>query len=717
MFKTALNFKNKSNTSSKQTTKISEKYIEEIFNKFLNKFDHHGDDALITKEFYTKYVYNHILDADFINNLIDLTLNCRTVYKQLWYNVQNSINRNDLNNIHFTIYNREENYILESFVVILRKTINEEVEKGIRTENGALSYVPELCLSSHLNLFWKLVRNVDDNVILDLFEECWNKESEQIRSRELLFRTMFHLRDFRYNEGKGERNLFRIFIRWLATYSVETRRYWSAILSIIPEYGRWDDIYLPILEKTDDKQMNIKIGKEVYSSGKYNGNITDLEKEAFNYLGTQIAIDMEAMRNNKPVTLAAKWAPSEKSKWNKMGKAYYKLMSVMNVKPKKLRQDVTVLRDYINIVESILTHGEDYLLTKEYMSKMPSQAIRKLKKALERRSPEWENYINSLKNGESNINSSACMPYEWVHEYLSRNYGNIKEENDIIESQWKDYLNNLRKSFNIDVNDKNEKNAPRLLVMADTSGSMFGDRAIEVCLSLACVFSRLSHSSFRDTLITFESEPKFITIPNSERGSLRDTLEYLTDQRLFPWGGSTNIEYAFVELLRWAETFTYPHDHPKYPRRIGLHQDDMPEKILIISDMQFNSCCTGNEGIKHPYLRTINSIYDGWVTCNENTEEVIEETNDERISNLYKRSGYKMPTLIYWNVRANEDVPVRGDEENRVLLSGFSPALFKQVIENINEINPEDIYLKSVMSSRYDKVIDAIKPLMEYESL
>ena len=76
-----------------------------------------------------------------------------------------------------------------------------------------------------------------------------------------------------------------------------------------------------------------------------------------------------------------------------------------------------------------------------------------------------------------------------------------------------------------------------------------------------------------------------------------------------------------------------------------------------------------------------------------------------------------MPTLIYWNVRANEDVPVRGDEENRVLLSGFSPALFKQVVENIDEINPEDIYLKSVMSSRYDKVIDAIKPLMEYESL
>ena len=117
---------------------------------------------------------------------------------------------------------------------------------------------------------------------------------------------------------------------------------------------------------------------------------------------------------------------------------------------------------------------------------MPSQAIRKLKKALEKRSPEWNDYINQLQNNNIKINSSACAPYDWVKDYFHRN-SIVKQNNEIIESQWKDYISNLRKKFNIDINDNSESNAPKIVIMADTSGSMFGDRAIEVCLSLAWV--------------------------------------------------------------------------------------------------------------------------------------------------------------------------------------------------------------------------------------
>ena len=721
MFVSALNFIKKQNSENKREnknqifteTKINHDFIRSEFNKMISKFDYkinklghdNGKDAT-TKSFYEIYIAPYLFTNTFIDDLVNLTLDDNYVYEKLWNKIKYDININFLKDNHKYIINQDENLLLNSFIIKIRKYIHEEVSLGIRTENGALSLRAEFSLSIHLNLFWKLIRGVDEQDIINLFEECWNMEKEQIKSRELLFRTMFHLRDFRNNEGKGERELFRVFMRWLATYSIETRRYWSILLSLVPEYGRWDDVYVPILDSTNNKNENISIGKNATKNGIYIGNISDNEREALGYLGTQIMVDLEAMRNNRPVTLAAKWAPSENSKWNKKNKAFYKLMDSMKTTPKKLRKDITLLRSYINIVESILSHGEDYKLTKEYMSSMPSQAIRKLKKALEKRSPEWDDYINQLQNNNIKINSSACAPYDWVKDYFHRN-SIVKQNNDIIEAQWKDYISNLRKKFNIDINDKSESNAPKVVIMADTSGSMFGDRAIEVCLSLACTFARLVHSSFRDTLITFNSNPSFIQIPDSERGSLRETLEFLTNQNMFPWGGSTNLEGAFMELLKRALGFRYPADHPMYPNKKGLHRDDMPEKMIIISDMQFNACRNYNS------LHKNNNIWEEWDNCNVN----MEETNNQRITRMYEEAGYDVPGIIFWNVRACNDVPVGGDENNTVLLSGFSPSLFNQVLENIESMNPESIYLNTVMSNRYDKVIDLVKPLMEYETL
>ena len=112
--------------------------------------------------------------------------------------------------------------------------------------------------------------------------------------------------------------------------------------------------------------------------------------------------------------------------------------------------------------------------------------------------------------------------------------------------------------------------------------------------------------------------------------------------------------------------------------------------------MQFNSC-------DYNYTGRNNKRYN--------------ETNNERIERLYNDNGYKIPSIIYWNVRSSNDVPVEGTDDNKVLLSGFSPSLFNQVIEKLDDLNPEKIFLNTVMSSRYDKVIDAIRPLMEYEQL
>ena len=54
-----------------------------------------------------------------------------------------------------------------------------------------------------------------------------------------------------------------------------------------------------------------------------------------------------------------------------------------------------------------------------------------------------------------------------------------------------------------------------------------------------------------------------------------------------------------MELLKRALGFRYPEDHPTYPNKKGLHKDDMPQKIIIISDMQFNACRNYNSLYKN----------------------------------------------------------------------------------------------------------------------
>jgi hypothetical protein len=125
------------------------------------------------------------------------------------------------------------------------------------------------------------------------------------------------------------------------------------------------------------------------------------------------------------------------------------------------------------------------------------------------------------------------------------------------------------------------------------------------------------------------------------------------------WEMSTDLHKAFDEILRVAVSN-------------DVEAGDMPKVLLILSDMQFN-CCRG---------------YD--------------DSAIEMIRRKYEVAGYEAPSVVFWNLNAADNVPVKFDEKGTALVSGFSPSIMKSVLAaDMEGFTPEAIMKKAVSSERY----------------
>jgi hypothetical protein len=103
----------------------------------------------------------------------------------------------------------------------------------------------------------------------------------------------------------------------------------------------------------------------------------------------------------------------------------------------------------------------------------------------------------------------------------------------------------------------------------------------------------------------------------------------------------------------------------------------MPDMLLILSDMQFDSC----------------TRYD--------------DTAMQMIKRKYKEAGYNVPKIVFWNLsmqgKENGNTPVKFDKNGTALVSGFSPSVMKSVLANdLEDYTPYNVMVKTLMNSRYD---------------
>jgi hypothetical protein len=138
------------------------------------------------------------------------------------------------------------------------------------------------------------------------------------------------------------------------------------------------------------------------------------------------------------------------------------------------------------------------------------------------------------------------------------------------------------------------------------------------------------------------------------------------------WGMSTNLEATFKLILDQAT-------------KHNLSQDEMPNKILILSDMEFNAATGGG----------------GW----RNVESNWNPTAQQMIEKMYDAAGFTMPQIVYWNIQSrNGGVPVAFDTQGTALVSGFSPAIMKSLLGGDIE-SPQQIMDKTILSERYSPIV------------
>ena len=73
------------------------------------------------------------------------------------------------------------------------------------------------------------------------------------------------------------------------------------------------------------------------------------------------------------------------------------------------------------------------------------------------------------------------------------------------------------------------------------------------------------------------------------------------------------------------------------------------------------------------------------------------------IARKYESAGYTIPKVVFWNLNAHDNVPVKFDKSGTALVSGFSPAIAASVLgADPDAFTPEAMMLKAVMKDRYD---------------
>jgi hypothetical protein len=75
----------------------------------------------------------------------------------------------------------------------------------------------------------------------------------------------------------------------------------------------------------------------------------------------------------------------------------------------------------------------------------------------------------------------------------------------------------------------------------------------------------------------------------------------------------------------------------------------------------------------------------------------------EMIVRKYEAAGYTAPKVVFWNLNAGDNVPVKSDKSGAALVSGFSPAIMASLLgADVEQFTPEGIMMKTVMIPRYD---------------
>lgn len=412
--------------------------------------------------------------------------------------------------------------------------------------------------------------------------------------------------------GLGERRVFQTILKYLCFAHADSVK---KNLNLIAEFGRYDDLLI-LMD-------------------------TPCEDDAIELLKAQLEKDIAALEiENKEISLLAKWLPSVNTSNVDKVRLGRRLAKAFGMSEREYRKILSSLRKKINIIENYLREV-DYSFDYE---KQPSKAMLKYRKAfLNHDQSRYSAFVEKVSQKEATIHTGTLMPYEIISPFY---VGKVSEEEakslDVTWNALEDYVG--------------EQNS---LVVIDGSGSMYGGGnplPITVAHSLGLYFAEKNSGTFANHFITFSHRPQLIEVKGK---TLLDKLQYMAT---FNEIANTNIQAVFELILKTAVKNQLP-------------QEEMPERIIIVSDMEFD-CCAQNADI----------------------------TNFEYAKKIFEEAGYLLPKVVFWNVASRKmQIPVTQNEHGVTLVSGCTAKVFEQILTD--NANPYTYMLEIIESERYEKIV------------
>ncbi|XP_074381724.1 uncharacterized protein LOC141723737 [Apium graveolens] len=252
-------------------------------------------------------------------------------------------------------------------------------------------------------------------------------------------------------------------------------------------------------------------------------------------------------------------------------------------------------------------------------------------------------YLEDVKEGKAKIAAGALFPHDIIKTCLQ---GESEGKETVAELQWKRMVD--------DMLDKGKLS--NSIAVCDVSAYITA-LPKNVTLGLGLLLSELSEGPWKGQVITFSQNPQLHLIQGNsllEKCKFFDSLQY---------GPNTNFRRVFDQILNVALV-------------AKLSKEEMIKRVFVFSHMEFNQASQNK-----------------W------------ETDYQAIKKKFKKNGYDVPEILFWNVSGTCATPVTAKQTGVALLSGFSKNLFTMFLDHDGAIDPRMAMQVALSRKEYEKLV------------
>lgn len=525
-------------------------------------------------------------------------------------------------------------------------------------ENNHIEYSwSEVQQEQICQLYFQLVRTKDAKKLKSVYRKIYEEGDRE--KKILMLKLLANTRDI--DEGKGEYalslELLDVLFDLDERVGKEMLKRFVGFKSDEKPFGSWKDLkYF----------MNIRKERSV--------KCVDLYVE-------QMKLEEETGNNS----LVWKWSPREKSRkfgwiFEEIAKCYFAEFGKYDWNSKGINKAKTQLRKKISAKNRLLDTTQIKQCEKKWsdidFNRVTSVTMNKQRGAFMNKKNidsvdrvqcknNLEKYMEDVKSGKKEMKGKNVGMIDFVKQALIC----VNEtDKDILNEQWKS-------------NSKQTSKLGEIIPLIDTSGSMEIDEMKPLLSAIGLGLRVAEKSKLGKRVMTFNATPEWIKLDDKE-----DFVADVKKIKTIPWGMNTDFHKCMDLILDTVVEHKLP-------------AEEVENLILaVFSDMQFDAAENNLASEQRFGSKTVREILE-------------KKYHDAGIKICGK--PYKVPKIIFWNLRVTEGFPVLSYHDGYAMMAGYSPTALNEFSEDglngLQNFTPWNVLMKTLDKERYNKLSELIE--------